>query len=111
MNTVLDENTDYNNNNLLYQEIKCGLGNQLLIIFNLIYLSEKHNYKFIISFIDLNSKKYNFFKNKNFLKKLDKKNIKYFHKINEKNLSYESINLKNKNTILKGINHIILVEF
>lgn len=102
MNTVLDENTDYNKNNLLYQEIKCGLGNQLLIIFNLIYLSEKHNYKFIISFIDLNSKKYNFFNNINFSKKLDKKNIQYFDKINEKDLSYESINLKNKNIILHG---------
>ena len=104
MNCLLDENIDYNKNNLIYQEIKCGLGNQLLILFNLIYLSEKNNYKFIISFREqsIDNKKYNFFNNINFSDKLDNKYIQYFHTIKEKDLSYNEIKLKNRNIILKG---------
>ena len=68
MNIIINDNIDYSENNLIYQEIKCGLGNQLFILFNLISLSLKYNYKFMLHFNKKYKERqnfinYSFFKN------------------------------------------------
>ena len=109
MNIIINDNIDYSENNLIYQEIKCGLGNQLFILFNLISLSLKYNYKFMLHFNKKYKERqnfinYSFFKNIQDSMPLEKNNEIYFSKYKniENNITFQEINLKNKNFILKG---------
>ena len=66
MTTVLNKNTDYNNTNILYQEIKGGLGNQVCLLLNILSLASKYNMNYVISlnrkFSKLILQKYKFLK-------------------------------------------------
>lgn len=105
MNTILNENTDYSHNNLIYQELKCGLCNKILILFNIISLSKELNKNFILYFNETNEKykkKYNFFKNIQYSNKLLDENKKYFFSYKEKNNIYKKIPNIDQNIILNG---------
>lgn len=104
---ISNNNIDFNKNNIFYQEIKCGLGNQLFILFNLISLSTTYKYIYIIHFDDnyndrKNFKQYSFFKNIKNSKKLNDSELMFFEKYNEKNHYFKKINPNNKNLFIKG---------
>lgn len=106
MNIIFNNNTNYNN--IIYQEIKGGLGNQLAIIFNLIVLSSKYNKYFAVHFNNNyvkrpNFQNYSFFKYIQDSNQLNKNKKILFKKYNQKMHIYKLIRLdKNKNYILNG---------
>ena len=107
MNVIINDNIDYSKNNLIYQEIQFGLGNQLFVLFNLISLSLKYNRKFILHFnkkfkLRKNFMNYSFFKNIQDSIPLYENNRKFFSKFKENQDIYSEIKLKNQNIILEG---------
>jgi hypothetical protein len=119
MAIVLNKNTDFSKNNILYQEIKGGLGNQLCLLLNILSLASKYNMNYILSlhtkFFETHPyKKYNFFKNIEFKENIHSSIIdKHFYYYNEKSLSYKEIkfnreslfkNKKNKNKDFSDFN-------
>lgn len=91
----------------LYTELTGGLGNQLLMLFNLISLSKKYNMDFIVSFnknykTHPHSEKYSLFKNIKF-NELSKETLKNYETYDEPEFKYNEIILDNsKNHHIKG---------
>ena len=99
MNIVLNDKIDYMNDNLLYQSVKGGLGNQLAALLNIITLSSQYQKKYILHFYK--KKSYSFYKNIQFSNVLEDSST--FSKFKEKNHIFRKIKLNtNENILLKG---------
>ena len=67
MSIILNNTTNYSNNNIIYQELRGGLGNQFLCILNIYSLALEYDKDVILSYIENEKRKcftyYSFFKN------------------------------------------------
>ena len=109
MSIILNNTTNYSNNNIIYQELRGGLGNQFLCILNIYSLALEYDKDVILSYIENEKRKcftyYSFFKNIKKSNILNDKIIKEFKTIKEKsnNFKFKKIKLPpNKNIVLKG---------
>ena len=96
MNIVLNDKIDYMNDNLLYQSVKGGLGNQLAALLNIITLSSQYQKKYILHFYK--KKSYSFYKNIQFSNVLEDSST--FLNFKEKDHIFRKIKFNTNENIL-----------